>query len=61
LPPENNFIDSLAIARIKTAARKGASGAFIEFMRTDAAAAIYERHGFDFAPLEERANAIVPN
>jgi hypothetical protein len=40
LPPENNFIDSLAIARIKTAARKGASGAFIEFMRTDAAAAI---------------------
>jgi molybdate transport system substrate-binding protein len=39
LPPENNFIDSLAIARIKTAARKGASGAFIEFMRTDAAAA----------------------
>ena len=60
LPPENNFIDSLGIARIKTTTRVPAAQAFIEFMRTDIAAGVYERHGFNFASPAERVVAIVP-
>ncbi len=60
LPPENNFIDSLGIARIKTTTRVPAAQAFIEFMRTENAAMIYERHGFNFATAAERAVVIVP-
>lgn len=60
LPTENNFIDSLGIAKIKNTQRETAAQAFIEFMRTHAAAAIYERHGFDFAEAPERTIMIVP-
>lgn len=60
LSTENNFIDSLGVAKIKNTQRETAAQAFIEFMRTDAAAAIYEHHGFDFAEAPERTIMIVP-
>ncbi|SEK85277.1 molybdate ABC transporter substrate-binding protein [Nitrosovibrio tenuis] len=61
LPPESNYVDSLGIAKIKGTKRETAAQAFIEFIRTDAAAAIYEQHGFDFVAPAERANIIQSN
>jgi molybdate transport system substrate-binding protein len=60
LPPENNFIDSLGIAKIKNTPRESAAQAFLEFMRTESAAEVYERHGFTSATSTERTVAIVP-
>jgi ABC-type molybdate transport system substrate-binding protein len=59
LPPEGNTIDSLAIARIKSAPRPRAADAWMQFMRSDVAAAIYARHGFDPATSEERSKEVI--
>jgi ABC-type molybdate transport system substrate-binding protein len=55
LPAEGNFRDALAISLIRGAQHKEAAAAWIEFIRSDAAAAIFNRHGFDYAAAEERA------
>jgi len=54
LPAEGNFRDTLAISSIRGAQHKQAAAAWIEFIRSDAAAAVFNRHGFDYASTEER-------
>jgi len=54
LPVEGNFRDELAISTIRNASHKDAAGAWIDFIRSDAAAVVYNRHGFDYAAVEER-------
>ncbi len=54
LPVEGNFRDELAISMIRNALHREAAAAWIDFIRSDAAAAVYNRHGFDYAPAEER-------
>jgi molybdate transport system substrate-binding protein len=54
LPSEGNSRDALAISMIRNAPHRGAAEAWIEFMRSDAAAAVYRKHGFDYATPEER-------
>jgi ABC-type molybdate transport system substrate-binding protein len=58
LPAENNFRDELAISLIRNAPRKAAAAAWIEFIRSDAAAAVYNRHGFAYASPEERRRVV---
>ena len=60
LPEAGNFIDSLGISLIKSTTRRRAAQAWIEFMRSEAAAAVYERNGFRYASPIERTAAIVP-
>ena len=55
LPAEGNFLDQLAISRIRNAPHKDAAAAWIDFIRSDAAAAVYNRHGFDYADIAERS------
>ena len=54
LPAEGNFRDELAISILNNAPRRAAAAAWLEFMRSDAAAAVYNRYGFDYATAEER-------
>ncbi len=54
LPAEGNFRDELAISKIRNAPHGAAAAAWIDFIRSDAAAAVYGRHGFDYAAIEER-------
>ena len=54
LPKEGNFRDLLAISMIGNAPHRAAAEAWIEFIRSDAAAAVYQKHGFDYVPAEER-------
>jgi molybdate transport system substrate-binding protein len=54
LPAEGNSRDELAIAMLNNAPRRAAAAAWIEFMRSDAAAAVYNRYGFDYVTAEER-------
>jgi ABC-type molybdate transport system substrate-binding protein len=39
---------------IHDAPHKAAAAAWIEFIRNDAAGAVYQRYGFDYATAEER-------
>lgn len=55
LPDKGNFRDELAISLIRNAPHKAAALAWIEFIRSDAAAAIYNRNGFEYADAAERA------
>lgn len=55
LPAEGNFRDILAISLIRNAQHKAAGAAWLEFMRSEAAADVYERHGFDYAAGDERS------
>ena len=55
LPAEGNFLDALAISVIRNAQHKAAAGAWLEFIRSDAAGAVFERHGFDYATRNERS------
>ena len=55
LPAEGNLLDQLAISRIRNAPHKDAAAAWIDFIRSDAAAAVYNRHGFDYADIAERS------
>jgi molybdate transport system substrate-binding protein len=54
LPQEGNFRDALAISLIRNAPHRAAAQAWIDFIRSDSAAAVYERYGFDYATAEER-------
>jgi molybdate transport system substrate-binding protein len=54
LPAEGNSRDELAISMLSNAPRRAAAAAWIEFMRSDAAAAVYNRYGFDYVKAEER-------
>ena len=55
LPSEGNARDALAISMIQDAPHRAAAEAWIAFIRSDAAAAVYQKHGFDYAAAEERA------
>jgi len=55
LPVEGNFRDALAISLIRGAQHKAAGAAWLEFIRSDAAAEVFERHGFDYAAGDERS------
>jgi len=57
LPPEGNFRDELAISMIRNAPHPEAAAAWLEFIRSDAAAAVYTRHGFDYASRDERSRS----
>jgi ABC-type molybdate transport system substrate-binding protein len=54
LPAEGNSRDELAISMLNNAPRRAAAAAWIEFMRSDSAAALYNRYGFDYATADER-------
>jgi ABC-type molybdate transport system substrate-binding protein len=54
LPSEGNFRDELAVAIVNRAPHPSAAAAWTEFMRSDAAASVYNRHGFDYLTAEER-------
>jgi hypothetical protein len=54
LPSEGNFRDALAISLIRSAPHRRAAEAWVAFMRSDAAAAVYRKHGFDYAAPAER-------
>jgi molybdate transport system substrate-binding protein len=54
LPSEGNFRDELAIALINNAPRRAAAAAWIEFIRSDVAAAVYYRYGFDYITAQDR-------
>lgn len=58
LPAEGNFKDELAISVIRNAPHPRAAAAWLEFIRSDAAAAVYGRHGFDYASIEERGRTV---
>ena len=51
---EGNFRDALAISLVRNAPHRAAAQAWIDFIRSDAAAAVYQKHGFDYATAEER-------
>ena len=55
LPEKGNYRDELAISLIRNAPRKQAALAWIDFIRSDAAAAVYNRNGFDYADAAKRA------
>jgi ABC-type molybdate transport system substrate-binding protein len=54
LPAEGNFRDELAISMISNAPRRAAAAAWIDFIRSDVAAAVYNRYGFDYVSTEDR-------
>jgi len=54
LPAEGNSRDELAISLIHNAPRRAAAAAWIEFIRSDVAAAVYYRYGFDYVTAGER-------
>ncbi len=58
LPAEGNFRDELAISVIREAPHEMAAAAWLEFIRSNAAAAVYELHGFDYASAEERSKSV---
>jgi molybdate transport system substrate-binding protein len=55
LPEKGNFRDELAVSLIRNAPHRHAALAWIDFIRSDAAAAIYNKNGFDYADAAERA------
>ena len=55
LPEQGNFRDELAVSLIRNAPHMAAALAWIDFMRSDAAATIYNRNGFEYADAAERA------
>jgi ABC-type molybdate transport system substrate-binding protein len=58
LPLKGNTIEELSIAKIRTAPRPQAADAWIEFIRSDIAAEIFNRHGFNYATVAERATEV---
>jgi ABC-type molybdate transport system substrate-binding protein len=55
LPADGNFVDELAVSILNQAPHRAAALAWTEFMRSDVAAAIYNRNGFDYLTAEERS------
>ncbi|MDB6062179.1 MAG: glycine/betaine transporter substrate-binding protein [Verrucomicrobiaceae bacterium] len=60
LPKEGNTIEELSIAKIKSAPHPQAAAAWIDFIRTDIAADIFTRNGFDYANAAERNREVIP-
>ncbi|HYA46053.1 MAG TPA: substrate-binding domain-containing protein, partial [Burkholderiales bacterium] len=60
LPSEGNFRDELAVSVIRNAPHPGAAKAWLDFLRSDSAAAVFNRNGFDYATAEERLRIIRP-
>ncbi len=58
LPAEGNFVDALGIAKIKTTPRSRAADAWVAFLGSERAAAVYNKHGFTFAGEDERAKRV---
>ena len=58
LPADGNEYALLGVASIQSSPRPRAARAWIEFLLSDTAAAIYERHGFTAVPRESRMQAI---
>jgi molybdate transport system substrate-binding protein len=58
LSSEGNAIDSFGIAQIKTSQRPRAADAWATFLRSDQAAAVFEKNGFVYAPPAERSTPI---
>jgi len=58
LPAEGNYRDELAVSLIRNAPHKAAAAAWIDFMRSDAAASVYNRNGFEYASAEERVRMV---
>jgi len=54
LPAEGNYRDELAVSILQRAPRRAAAAAWAEFMRSDAAAAVYNRYGFEYLTTQER-------
>jgi len=54
LPDKGNFRDELDISMIRSAPHKEAAGAWIDFIRSDAAAAVYNKNDFEYANAAER-------
>jgi len=55
LPTKGNFRDELAVSLIRNAPHRDAALAWVDFIRSDAAAAVYNKNGFDYADAAERA------
>jgi len=55
LPAEGNARDELAVSVLNRAPRRAAAAAWAEFMRSDSAAAVYNRYGFDYVSAGERS------
>lgn len=55
LPSEGNFKDEFAISVIRNAPHPKAAAAWLDFIRSDKAAAIYNRNGFEYASVAERS------
>ena len=55
LPAEGNARDELAVSVLNNAPRRAAAAAWVDFMRSDSAAAIYNRYGFDYVSAGERS------
>ncbi len=49
---------SLRFSMIRDAPHKATAAAWVEFTRSDAAAAVYNRNGFDYASAEERTRIL---
>jgi len=60
LPPEGNFRDELAVSVIRNAPHPDTAKAWLDFLRSDAAAAVFNRNGFDYATTEERLRIVRP-
>jgi ABC-type molybdate transport system substrate-binding protein len=58
LPREGNFRDELAISVIRNAPHPTAAAAWLDFIRSDVAGAVYNRHGFEYVSPEERSRTV---
>lgn len=54
------MIEELGIAKIRTAQHPLAAQTWVEFIRTDTEVGIFNRHGFDYAPVAERVVKVTP-
>jgi ABC-type molybdate transport system substrate-binding protein len=60
LPEAGNLIASLGMALVEGGKHREAAEKWLEFMRTDVARRIYEKHGFSYATAEELKTLVVP-
>lgn len=60
LPQQGNSGNPLAIAQLKAAQRPQQAEAWLAFVRSEAAKAVFERHGFTYASAPERLAMVIP-
>lgn len=60
LPEAGNPIDSFGMALVEGGRNREAGEEWLEFMQSEAAREIYERHGFSYATPDELRSLIVP-